>query len=302
MKMNDRTLFYANELNDITDEMSNVFIENIESNDVIAEGETYHLPSVITVLLRNARKVAKPATIEEEKALLAQAKVFLAERAEFLSANKDLIALVGEREFFEKFDLRGENSPLDKLLLPYARLIVKLAYTKYLHTGIPVEDLINSGFEGMVKGIHTFDPEKGIKFISYSKRSISSSMRDNIARMKGAVTVSRDTETKIAVSLDANTEDSEGNEMLSMLDRITFDDQTPEKILREAEMKITLKELWAELSPLERKLVMKHHQKLNNEVIAQWLYDNGFTASVKSNAWVSRRVGDIKSKFRIALG
>lgn len=301
MKMNDRTLFYANELNDITDEMSNVFIENIESNDVIAEGETYHLPSVITVLLRNARKVAKPATIEEEKALLAQAKVFLAERAEFLSANKDLIALVGEREFFEKFDLRGENSPLDKLLLPYARLIVKLAYTKYLHTGIPVEDLINSGFEGMVKGIHTFDPEKGIKFISYSKRSISSSMRDNIARMRGAISVSRDTETRISASLDDNAEDSEGN-AINMIDKLTFDGKTPEDFLREAEMKITLKELWAELSPLERKLVMKHHQKLNNEVIAQWLYDNGFTASVKSNAWVSRRVGDIKSKFRIALG
>lgn len=289
-------------LNPVMDEVSNDFIEIVENNDFIAEDEVYKLPSVITVLLRHAKKVEKPSSIEEEKELLAKARSFLKERAEFLDSNKDLIALIGEREFFSKFDLRGENSPLDKLLLPYARLIVKLAYTKFLHTGIPVEDLINSGFVGIVKGIHKFDPEKGIKFISYSKRSISSSMRDNIARMRGAVTVSRDTETKIAVSVDANTEDSEGNEMISMLDRITFDDQTPEKILREAEIKIIIKELWMELSPLERKLVMKHHQKLGNEVISQWLYDNGYTDTVKSNAWISRRVGDIKSKFRIALG
>lgn len=290
-----------NVLNPVIDELSSEFIENIENKDAIIEGETYHLPSIITVLLRSARKVEKPASIDEEKELISQAKVFLAERSEFLSANKDLIALVGERDFYEKFDRIYENSPLDKLLLPYARLIVKLSYAKYLKTGIPVEDLINSAFEGFVRSLNTFDVEKGVRFISYAKRGISSSMRDNIARMRGAVSVSRDTETKISASLDENNEDNEGNE-ISVIDKITFDGKTPDEILREAEIKITLKELWAELSQMERKLVMKHHQKLTNEVISKWLYDNGFTNAVKSNAWVSRRIGEIKSKFRIALG
>lgn len=290
-----------NIMNPVADEFSNEFIENIENKDVIVEGETYKLPSIITVLLRASRKVSKPASIDEENELISQAKVFLSDRSEFLSANKDLIALVGERIFYEKFDKIYENTPLDKLLLPYARLIVKLSYTKYLKTGIPVEDLINSAFEGFVKSLNTFDIEKGVRFISYAKRGISSSMRDNIARMRGAISVSRDTETKISASLDDNAEDSEGNE-ISMIDKISFDGETPEEIIREAEIKIILKELWMELSPMERKLVMKHHQNLTNEVIAQWLYNNGYTDAVKSNAWVSRRVGDIKSKFRIALG
>ena len=290
-----------NVMNPVIDEFSNEFIENIENKDVIIEGETYKLPSIITVLLRNARKVAKPASIDEENLLIAQAKTFLAERSEFLSANKDLIALVGEREFYGKFDRIYENTPLDKLLLPYARLIVKLSYAKYLKTGIPVEDLINSAFEGFVKSLNTFDVEKGIRFISYAKRGISSSMRDNIARMRGAISVSRDTETKISASLDEANEDNEGNE-ISMIDKISFDGKTPEEIIREEEAKIAIKEWWMELTPMERKLVMKHHQKMENEFISKWLYDNGFTDAVKSNAWVSRRVGEIKSKFRIALG
>lgn len=287
-------------LNPVAEEMSNEFIEFVENKDAILEGETYHLPSIITVLLRSARKVEK-TSFDEEKELIAQAKTFLAERSEFLSANKDLISLVGERTFYEKFDRIYENTPLDKLLLPYARLIVKLAYAKYLKTGIPVEDLINSAFEGFVRSLNTFDVEKGVRFISYAKRGISSSMRDNIARMRGAISVSRDTETKISASLDENSEDNEGNE-IAIIDKITFDGKTPEEILREAELKITLKELWAELSQMERKLVIKYHQNLTNEVISKWLYDNGFTDAVKSNAWVSRRIGEIKSKFRIALG
>lgn len=299
--MMEKAMMEKNVLNPVIDELATEIIDCVENKDFIAEGETYKLPSIVTVLLRNARKVEKPASIEAEKELIAQAKVFLAERAEFLSANKDLIALVGEREFFEKFDRIYENSPLDKLVLPYAKLIVKLAYAKYLKTGIPVEDLINSAFEGFVKSLNSFDPERGLRLISYAKRGISSSMRDNIARMRGAISVSRDTETKISVSLDDNAEDSEGNE-ISMIDKITFDGETPEEIIREAEVKIILKELWIELSPMERKLVMKHHQKLGNEVIAQWLYDNGYTDAVKSNAWISRKVGDVKAKFRIALG
>ena len=51
------------------------------------------------------------------------------------------------------------------------RLVVYIA-KKFDNTGIGVEDLISIGTIGLIKSIHTFNPDKNIKLATYASRCI----------------------------------------------------------------------------------------------------------------------------------
>jgi len=56
---------------------------------------------------------------------------------------------------------------LAKLCMNYLPLIKSLAY-KYKGNGVPLEDLIQEGFLGLLEAKSRFDPSKKVKFSTYA--------------------------------------------------------------------------------------------------------------------------------------
>ena len=79
-----------------------------------------------------------------------------------------------ERELISKAK-EGDNSARNKLIEHNLRLvshIVKKYYADYDEQ----EDLISMGTIGLIKGIDTFDPEKGARLVTYASRCIENEM------------------------------------------------------------------------------------------------------------------------------
>ena len=66
-----------------------------------------------------------------------------------------------EKECLLALATEQEESARKKLIAHNLRLVVYLA-RKFENTGVCVEDLISIGTIGLIKGIHTFNPEKNI--------------------------------------------------------------------------------------------------------------------------------------------
>lgn len=85
------------------------------------------------------------------------------------------------------------------------RLVVYIA-KKFDNTGIGVEDLISIGTIGLIKAIHTFNPDKNIKLATYASRCIENEI---------LMYLRRNNKTKMEVSIDEPLNvDWDGNELL----------------------------------------------------------------------------------------
>ncbi len=71
----------------------------------------------------------------------------------------------------------GDASSLrDHLVLVHASLVEHCA-RGFLASGEPLDDLIQEGYVGLIKAVDRFDPDKGIKFSTYSCHLISGEVR-----------------------------------------------------------------------------------------------------------------------------
>jgi RNA polymerase nonessential primary-like sigma factor len=62
---------------------------------------------------------------------------------------------------------KGDVSAREKMIEGNLRLVVKIA-RKYLHRGIPMNDLIEEGNLGLIHAVEKFDPKRGFRFSSYA--------------------------------------------------------------------------------------------------------------------------------------
>lgn len=62
---------------------------------------------------------------------------------------------------------QGDKRAFDQVIQSNLRFVVKVAKT-YQQDGLEFEDLISEGNYGMVKALHRFDLDRGVKFISYA--------------------------------------------------------------------------------------------------------------------------------------
>jgi RNA polymerase primary sigma factor len=80
----------------------------------------------------------------------------------------------------------GDKEALEKLILSNLKFVVSIA-NKYKNTGVNIADLINHGNLGLIEAARRFDPERGVKFISYAVWWIRQAIIQALSEQSGAV-------------------------------------------------------------------------------------------------------------------
>lgn len=137
-----------------------------------------------------------------------------------------------------------------KLLIEHnLRLVVYIA-KKFDNTGIGVEDLISIGTIGLIKSIHTFNPNKNIKLATYASRCIENEI---------LMYLRRNNKTKLEVSIDEPLNvDWDGNELLLSDILGTEEDTIYRDLENEAERKLLVRAMNC-LSSRERLIVQMRY-------------------------------------------
>jgi RNA polymerase sigma-32 factor len=81
------------------------------------------------------------------------------------------------RRLKEKNDLKAA----EKLVLSHLRLVVSIA-RGYLGYGLPHADLIQEGNIGLMKAVKRFDPDQGVRLVSYAMHWIKAEMHEYILK------------------------------------------------------------------------------------------------------------------------
>lgn len=87
----------------------------------------------------------------------------------------------------EEYDLatrlqqHGDLEAAQRLVLSHLRFVVRIAkgYTGY---GLPVADLIQEGNIGLMKAVKRFDPEKGVRLVSFAVHWVRSEIHEYVIR------------------------------------------------------------------------------------------------------------------------
>ena len=101
----------------------------------------------------------------------------------YISAANRLPMLTHEEEISLAKRLRDENDlgAAQKLVLSHLRLVVSIA-RGYLGYGLPHADLIQEGNIGLMKAVKRFDPDQGVRLVSYAMHWIKAEMHEYILK------------------------------------------------------------------------------------------------------------------------
>lgn len=77
-----------------------------------------------------------------------------------------LLSIEEEQEIAQKAKL-GDKKAIEKLIVSNLRFVVSVA-KQYQYSSLDIMDLINEGNTGLIKAAQLFDPDRGVKFISYA--------------------------------------------------------------------------------------------------------------------------------------
>jgi RNA polymerase sigma-32 factor len=101
----------------------------------------------------------------------------------YISAVNRLPMLTAEEEveFARKFKESNDIEAAGKLVLSHLRLVVSVS-RKYLGYGLPHGDLIQEGNIGLMKAVKRFDPDQGVRLVSYALHWIKAEIHEYILR------------------------------------------------------------------------------------------------------------------------
>lgn len=106
---------------------------------------------------------------------------------DMISERYPLLTREQERDIARKAK-GGDQSAIDKLILHNQRFAY-LRATKKAHCGMAIEDLMSAANLGLAEAVKRFDPERGLKFISYAVHWIDVKIHEEINRGSGTVKV-----------------------------------------------------------------------------------------------------------------
>lgn len=101
----------------------------------------------------------------------------------YARAVMNIPVLSSEEEYICAKDWREKQSKkaLDRLVSSHLRLVMKVAQG-YRGYGLPISELIAEGNVGILQATNNFDPEKGVKFSTYSTWWIRASMQEYVLK------------------------------------------------------------------------------------------------------------------------
>ena len=86
-----------------------------------------------------------------------------------------------EYEFAKKYKDTQDIEAAGKLVLSHLRLVVSVA-RKYLGYGLPHGDLIQEGNIGLMKAVKRYDPDQGVRLVSYALHWIKAEIHEYILK------------------------------------------------------------------------------------------------------------------------
>ncbi|MBN9411419.1 MAG: RNA polymerase sigma factor RpoH [Burkholderiales bacterium] len=101
----------------------------------------------------------------------------------YISAVNRLPLLTAEEEqdFARKLRNQGDLEAAGKLVLSHLRLVVSIS-RQYLGYGLPHGDLIQEGNVGLMKAVKRFDPDQGVRLVSYAMHWIKAEIHEYILK------------------------------------------------------------------------------------------------------------------------
>jgi len=92
-----------------------------------------------------------------------------------------MLTLEQEQEFSRKFRDNNDLEAAGKLVLSHLRLVVSVS-RQFLGYGLPHGDLIQEGNVGLMKAVKRFDPDQGVRLVSYALHWIRAEIHEYILK------------------------------------------------------------------------------------------------------------------------
>ena len=92
-----------------------------------------------------------------------------------------MLTLEQEQEFAKKLKENNDLDAAGKLILSHLRLVVSIS-RQYAGYGLPHADLIQEGNVGLMKAVKRFDPEHGVRLVSYAMHWIKAEIHEYISK------------------------------------------------------------------------------------------------------------------------
>jgi RNA polymerase sporulation-specific sigma factor len=184
---------------------------------------------------------------------------------------------------------RGDVEARNRLVEHNLRLVAHIVKKYYAQTE-DVEDLISIGTIGLIKGIDTYRPEKGVKLSSYVSRCIENEI---LMSFRGA----RKSAGDLSLSEALDVEEEGGS--LSILDVLAQEDDLAERIDRAESCRRLRSAVERELTEREAEIIRLRYGLGGEEVLTQRQVAERFRIS---RSYVSRIEKKALEKLRAALG
>ncbi len=92
-----------------------------------------------------------------------------------------MLTLEQEQQYGRQLKDDGNVDAAGKLVLSHLRLVVSIA-RQYLGYGLPHGDLIQEGNVGLMKAVKRFDPDQGVRLVSYAMHWIKAEIHEYILK------------------------------------------------------------------------------------------------------------------------
>ena len=101
----------------------------------------------------------------------------------YIQAARSIPVLSAEEEYSLAKDLQetGNIESAQKLVLPHLRFVIKIA-NNYAGYGLPTADLIQEGTIGLMKAVKRFDPDVGVRVVSFAVHWIKAEIHEYILK------------------------------------------------------------------------------------------------------------------------